>query len=98
MLGLQRHAGPHHRGGRGDRLRLYVTNRLPEPTTVHWHGIILPNGMDGVPAQPEAIPAGETFVTSSPLQHPGTFMYHPHFDEMVQIALGMAGMFIVHRA
>lgn len=81
----------------GERLRLYVTNRLPEPTTVHWHGLILPNGMDGVSGlnQP-AIPPGETWVYEFTLRHPGTFMYHPHYDEMTQMALGMAGMFVVH--
>jgi FtsP/CotA-like multicopper oxidase with cupredoxin domain len=81
----------------GDRVRLYVTNRLPEPTTVHWHGIILPNGMDGVAGlnQPPIAP-GETYVYEFTLKYPGTFMYHPHFDEMTQLALGMAGMFIVH--
>jgi hypothetical protein len=81
----------------GDRLRLYVTNRLPEPTTVHWHGLVLPNGMDGVSGlnQPPIQP-GETFVYEFTARYPGTFMYHPHYDEMTQIALGMAGMFIVH--
>jgi FtsP/CotA-like multicopper oxidase with cupredoxin domain len=81
----------------GDRLRLYVTNRLPEPTTVHWHGVLLANGMDGVAGltQP-VIGVGETFMYEFVVRHPGTFMYHPHFDEMTQIALGMAGMFIVH--
>lgn len=81
----------------GDRLRLYVENGLPEPTTVHWHGIILPNGMDGVAGltQP-AIAPGEVFKYEFDLRYPGTFMYHPHYDEMTQIALGMVGMFIVH--
>jgi len=81
----------------GDRLRLYVTNRLLEPTTVHWHGIILPNGMDGVSGLTQKpIMPGETFVYEFSVQEPGTYMYHPHFDEMTQIALGMTGMFIVH--
>jgi FtsP/CotA-like multicopper oxidase with cupredoxin domain len=89
--------GPTIEAVEGDRLRLYVTNRLPEPTTVHWHGIILPNGMDGVAGlNQKPIPPGETFVYEFTVRHPGTFMYHPHFDEMTQIALGMAGMFIVH--
>ncbi|MCC6807504.1 MAG: copper oxidase [Deltaproteobacteria bacterium] len=81
----------------GDRLRLYVTNRLREPTTVHWHGIILANGMDGVSGlnQPPIAP-GQTFVYEFTLRQHGTFMYHPHFDEMTQIALGMHGMFVVH--
>ena len=81
----------------GDRCRFYVTNELPEPTTIHWHGVILPNGMDGVAGltQP-AIPPGETFVYEFPFGGPGTFMYHPHFDEMTQIAMGMTGMIVVH--
>jgi manganese oxidase len=81
----------------GDRVRVYVTNRLPEPTTVHWHGIILPNGMDGVSglSQP-AIQPGETYVYEFTLRQHGTFMYHSHYDEMVQIGLGMMGMLIVH--
>ncbi len=89
--------GPTIEAVEGDRLRLYVTNRLPEPTTVHWHGVLLPNGMDGVAGlnQP-VIGVGETFMYEFVARHAGTFMYHPHFDEMTQIALGMAGMFIVH--
>jgi manganese oxidase len=81
----------------GDRVRIYVTNKLPEPTTVHWHGVILENGMDGVAGltQPPIQP-GETYRYDFTARHPGTFMYHPHFDEMVQMALGMQGMFIVH--
>ncbi len=89
--------GPTIEAIEGDRLRIYVTNRLPEPTTVHWHGIILPCGMDGVAGLTQrAIQPGETFVYEFVLRYPGTFMYHPHYDEMTQIALGMHGMFIVH--
>jgi manganese oxidase len=81
----------------GDKLRIYVTNKLPERTSVHWHGVLLPNGMDGVAGltQP-AIPPGKTFKYEFPMVKPGTFMYHPHFDEMTQIALGMMGMIVVH--
>jgi FtsP/CotA-like multicopper oxidase with cupredoxin domain len=89
--------GPTLEAVEGDRLRIYVTNRLPEPTTVHWHGLIVPNGMDGVAGLTQRpIASGETFVYEFTVKYPGTFMYHPHFDEMTQIALGMAGMFIVH--
>jgi len=81
----------------GDRVRILVTNRLPEHTTVHWHGIFLPNGMDGVGGlnQPQIQP-GETYVYEFTLKQNGTFMYHPHADEMVQMALGMQGFFVVH--
>jgi FtsP/CotA-like multicopper oxidase with cupredoxin domain len=89
--------GPTIEAVEGDHLRLYVTNRLPEPTTVHWHGIILRNGMDGVAGlNQRPIAPGETFLYEITVRDPGTFMYHPHFDEMTQIAFGMAGMFIVH--
>jgi FtsP/CotA-like multicopper oxidase with cupredoxin domain len=81
----------------GDRLRIYVTNRLPEPSTVHWHGVIVPNGMDGVAGlNQRPIPPGDTYAYEFTVKHAGTFMYHSHFDEMTQIALGMAGMFVVH--
>lgn len=81
----------------GDRVRFYVTNKLPEPTTVHWHGIILPNGMDGVAGlNQRAIAPGETFVYEFSFGRAGTYMYHPHFDEMTQMALGMMGMIVVH--
>ena len=74
----------------GDRVRLFVTNRLPEVTTVHWHGQRLPAGMDGVAGltQP-AIPVGQTFVYEFVARRPGTFMYHPHADEMTQMATDM---------
>ena len=81
----------------GDRVRIYVTNKLPEPTTVHWHGVLLPNGMDGVGGlTQDLIAPGKTFKYEFSFTKPGTFMYHPHFDEMTQIALGMVGMIVVH--
>ena len=89
--------GPVIEAVEGDRLRLYVTNRLPEPTSVHWHGLVLPCGMDGVSAltQPP-IPIGQTFRYDFTLRQSGTQMYHPHYDEMVQMAMGMMGMFVIH--
>ena len=89
--------GPTIEAVEGDRVRVFVTNRLPEHTTVHWHGILLPSGMDGVGGltQPQ-IPPGKTFVYEFTVTKSGTFMYHPHADEMVQMAMGMMGMFIVH--
>ncbi|MET3137216.1 FtsP/CotA-like multicopper oxidase with cupredoxin domain [Undibacterium sp. GrIS 1.2] len=81
----------------GDRVRIFVTNRLPEHTSVHWHGQRLPNGMDGVSGltQPSIQP-GKTFVYEFVARRPGTFMYHPHADEMVQMAMGMMGFWITH--
>lgn len=92
-----RTVGPTIEAVEGDRVRIYVTNRLAEPTSVHWHGIILPSGMDGVAGLSQApIPPGSTFVYEYDLDQYGTYMYHPHFDEMTQQALGMMGMFVVH--
>ena len=81
----------------GDRVRIYVTNRLPEATTVHWHGILLPNGMDGVSGlNQKPIEPCETFKYEFTLRQHGTHMYHPHFDEMTQMGLGLMGLFIIH--
>lgn len=89
--------GPTIEAVEGDRVRILVTNNLNEPTTVHWHGIILPNGMDGVAGlNQKAIPPGDTFKYEFTLKQNGTFMYHPHADEMFQIAMGMEGFFIIH--
>jgi FtsP/CotA-like multicopper oxidase with cupredoxin domain len=81
----------------GDRVRIFVTNKLPEHTSVHWHGQILPSGMDGVSgvSQP-AIQPGKTFVYEFIAKHAGTFMYHPHADEMTQMAMGMMGFWVTH--
>ncbi len=89
--------GPTIEAVEGDRIRILVTNRLKEPTTVHWHGILLPSGMDGVGGlnQPHIGP-GETYAYEFTLRQHGTHMYHPHADEMTQLAFGMMGMFIIH--
>ena len=89
--------GPTIEAFEGDRVRILVTNNLPEPTSIHWHGILLPNGMDGVSGlnQP-AIGPGETWAYEFTLRQHGTHMYHPHADEMTQMAFGMMGMLIVH--
>ena len=81
----------------GDRVRIFVTNRLPEQTSIHWHGQPVPNGMDGVTGltQP-AIKPGKTFMYEFDAKRAGTFMYHPHADEMVQMAMGMMGTWITH--
>jgi FtsP/CotA-like multicopper oxidase with cupredoxin domain len=89
--------GPTIEAVEGDRVRIYLTNQLREATSVHWHGIDLPNGFDGVGGltQPHIKP-GETYVYEFTLKQHGTHMYHPHVDEMVQMAFGMMGMFIIH--
>jgi FtsP/CotA-like multicopper oxidase with cupredoxin domain len=89
--------GPTIEAVEGDKVRIFVTNHLPEHTTIHWHGQLLPCGMDGVGGltQPHIKP-GKTFVYEFELMKSGTFMYHPHADEMVQMAMGMMGFFVVH--
>lgn len=89
--------GPTLEAVEGDRVRIYVTNRLGAPTTVHWHGLFLPSGMDGVGGLSQrVIMPQETFRYEYTLRQHGTFMYHSHHDEMTQMALGMMGMFVVH--
>ncbi|HVZ36438.1 MAG TPA: copper oxidase, partial [Polyangiaceae bacterium] len=89
--------GPTIEAVEGDRVRVYVTNRLPAPTTVHWHGVYLPNGMDGVGGLTQApIHPGETFKYEWTFRQHGTLMYHSHHDEMTQMALGLMGMIVVH--
>jgi FtsP/CotA-like multicopper oxidase with cupredoxin domain len=89
--------GPTIEAVEGDRVRIFVTNRLPEHTTVHWHGIQVPSGMDGVGGMTQPhIPPGKTFVYEFTLLRSGTHMYHPHADEMVQMAMGLMGLFIIH--
>ena len=81
----------------GDRVRIFVTNKLPEHTSVHWHGQRLPNGMDGVSGLTQkSIKPGQTFVYEFVARRPGSFMYHPHADEMTQMAMGMMGLWITH--
>jgi len=89
--------GPTIEAVEGDKVRIFVTNKLPEHTTVHWHGILLPCGMDGVGGltQPHIKP-GKTFVYEFEVRKSGTFMYHPHADEMVQMAMGMHGSLVIH--
>jgi FtsP/CotA-like multicopper oxidase with cupredoxin domain len=88
--------GPVVRLRQGAPARLVVENRLDEETTVHWHGIRLPNAMDGVPGltQPPIRP-GETFVYEFTPPDAGTFWYHPHANSLQQLGRGLAGALIV---
>jgi len=89
--------GPTIEAVEGERVRIFVTNKLPEATSIHWHGILLPSGMDGVTGltQPGIAP-GKTYVYEFALARSGTYMYHPHADESLQMAMGLMGLFIVH--
>lgn len=89
--------GPTIEAVEGDRVRIYVTNKLPEATSVHWHGIILPSGMDGVSGiNQESIGSRKTFKYEYALIQHGTYMYHSHFDEVTQLGLGVMGLFVIH--
>src|ERR1700693_6390340 len=67
----------------GDRVRIYVTNQLPEATSTHWHGVLVPNGMDGVGGlNQKPIEPGETYKYEFQLRQHGTCMYHSHTDDM----------------
>ncbi|WP_437723565.1 multicopper oxidase family protein [Sorangium sp. So ce861] len=89
--------GPTIEAVEGDRVRIYVTNKLIAPTTIHWHGVFLPSGMDGVGGLSQrVIMPKETFKYEWTFRQHGTFMYHSHHDEMTQMALGLMGMLVVH--
>ncbi len=88
--------GPRIRVTEGDRIRMIVKNNLPEPTSVHWHGMILPNQMDG-PAeitQPPIEP-GQTYTYEFTTQQAGTYFYHSHLEPDRQQSLGMYGALII---
>ena len=79
----------------GDKVRVVVHNDLPEPTSMHWHGIDVPNAMDGVIGLvQDAIPPGGTFTYEFELRQNGTFFYHTHVA--MQQAMGLVGLFVVH--
>jgi FtsP/CotA-like multicopper oxidase with cupredoxin domain len=88
--------GPTLRVRKGDRVRVEFHNRLPQPTTVHWHGVRLPNAMDGVPGvtQPPVPPGGD-FVYEFVPKDAGTFWFHPHVRGSEQVERGLHGVLIV---
>jgi FtsP/CotA-like multicopper oxidase with cupredoxin domain len=88
--------GPRIRITEGDRVRFNVTNHLPEATSVHWHGLVLPNAMDGAADVTQApIAPGQTFVYEFTTQQAGTYFYHSHREPDRQQALGMYGALII---
>ena len=88
--------GPTLRIRRGDTLRATLVNQLPQATTIHWHGVRVPNAMDGVPnvTQPPVEPGGR-FVYEFTAKDAGTFWFHPHLRSPEQIERGLAGVLIV---
>ena len=88
--------GPRIRVTEGDRVRINVTNHLPESTTVHWHGLVLPNAMDGAgDVTQRPIAPGETFSYEFVTQQRGTYFYHSHDHIDRQQALGLYGALII---
>lgn len=88
--------GPMIRVTEGDRVRIIVKNELPDPTTVHWHGVEVPNAMDGVPGvTQDPIQPGGTFTYEFVAKPAGTFMYHSHFEGDVQVSAGLYAPFVI---
>jgi len=87
--------GPVIEGRVGDVLEVRLTNRLPEPTAVHWHGMRLPAPMDGTEMVQQLVQPGESFTYRFKLLDAGTFWYHPHVNETVQLERGLYGALIV---
>lgn len=88
--------GPTIRAKLGDTLKITFKNELPQETTIHWHGVRVPNAMDGVPGvTQEAIKPGETFVYEFTPKDAGTFWYHPHVRTAEQMERGLYGLLIV---
>lgn len=88
--------GPMIRVTEGDQVRIVVKNELPDPTTVHWHGVEVPNAMDGVPdVTQDPIQPGETFTYEFVAKPAGTFMYHSHFEGDIQVMAGLYAPFII---
>ena len=88
--------GPTVRARQGDRIRIAVGNELAEETTIHWHGIRVPNGMDGVPHLTQMpIGPGESFIYEFDVPDAGTYWYHPHQRSHEQVGRGLTGALIV---
>jgi FtsP/CotA-like multicopper oxidase with cupredoxin domain len=79
----------------GDVLEIRLKNSLPEPTTIHWHGLQIPAAMDGTDMVQHPILPGETFTYRFKLPDAGTFWYHPHMNETVQLERGLYGAIVV---
>jgi FtsP/CotA-like multicopper oxidase with cupredoxin domain len=88
--------GPVIEANQGDTVIVHFTNLLPEGTTIHWHGMRVPNAMDGAHVTQHEIPPGGTFDYTFVAVDAGTFWYHPHVRSDMQIERGLAGALIVH--
>jgi len=89
--------GPTIEAYEGDRVRIIFKNELPEPTSIHWHGLEIPNDQDGAtPETNKPVLPGETFTYEFTLYQTGTFMYHSGFNVMKQDDYGLHGIFVIH--
>lgn len=80
----------------GDKVRIIIKNNLPEPTTIHWHGIQVPNNMDGIPDETQKpVNPGESFTYEFVAKPAGTYWYYSHYDSDKQISVGLSGAFII---
>src|SRR5438876_42580 len=86
--------GPTIEARQGDTLVVRLTNRLTEPTTIHWHGLRLPAPMDGTQDVQKTVAPGEQFEYRFALPDAGTFWYHPHTNETVQLERGLYGVLV----
>ena len=88
--------GPLIRAKVGDRVIIHFKNNLPDSTSIHWHGLRVPNNMDGVPGvTQDSVDVGDEFTYDFVLQDAGTFWYHPHINSAAQVGWGMYGPLIV---
>ncbi|MFZ5584341.1 MAG: multicopper oxidase domain-containing protein [Thermodesulfobacteriota bacterium] len=91
--------GPTIECRQGDTIRVVLVNELPEPTSIHWHGLEVPNAMDGAGGISEpATPPGATRVYEFSLRQTGAFLYHTGFNDMKQEGMGLGGMLVIHPA
>jgi FtsP/CotA-like multicopper oxidase with cupredoxin domain len=90
--------GPTIEARAGDVLEIRFTNRLPEPTTIHWHGLQIPAAMDGTDMVQQPVGPGESFTYRFKVPDAGTFWYHPHSNETVQLERGLYGAIVVRAA
>jgi FtsP/CotA-like multicopper oxidase with cupredoxin domain/plastocyanin len=89
--------GPQIRVHQGDTIRVVLHNRLTQPTTIHWHGVTVPNKDDGVPyVTQDPVMPGQTFTYEfKVVDRPGTYLYHSHFNSNEQVSRGLYGTFVV---
>lgn len=91
--------GPEIRVKEGERVRVVLKNALAEPTTIHWHGVDVPNAMDGVPGiTQKPVPPGGTFIYEFEARPAGTRWYHTHFQEHRQMDLGLVAPLVIDPA